>query len=347
MQPIDVGVRQLELPGHRHDDRRDDRRRLAAIVGERQQHGRERVRGGVSSQLADLERPCPADRRDGSTRNPVVVIGLGEDVGLVPAERLGRVHRRVRVADQGLHADLVPDATGDADRDGDRDDLAALDLIALALDERPQLLRQEGPFLDIGLGQDQHEFLAAVPTDHVRPAQVLGQCLGHAAQHHVTDPVAVCVVDGLEVIDIHERDRKRALVARRAHDLGEELGQECLSIRYSGQPVERRPIVGVRQGARDVVHGDGHAALETDALRGDLDRVVARGDLLGGLDQARESEPEMRPDDEGGERHADGAGRDRGEHRPDALIDPRDQGIGHEQGQGPDRDRSRERQDPD
>ena len=121
-------------------------------------------------------------------------------------------------------------------------------------------------------------------------AQVLGQRLGHAAQHDVTDAVAVRVVDGLEVIDVHEGDRQRALVARRAHDLGEQLGQERLAIRHPGQPVERRPIVGVRQGARDVVHGDGHAALETDALRGDLDRVVARGDLLGGLDQARESD---------------------------------------------------------
>ncbi len=33
--PVDLGVGQLELSGHVDDDRGDERRRLAAVVGER------------------------------------------------------------------------------------------------------------------------------------------------------------------------------------------------------------------------------------------------------------------------------------------------------------------------
>ena len=98
--PVDLGLGQLELARHRDDDRGDQRRRLAAVVGERREDRGQRIGGGVARLPADLHRPRPAGGRDRGARDPGVVVGLGEDVGLVAAERLGRVHRRVGVADE-------------------------------------------------------------------------------------------------------------------------------------------------------------------------------------------------------------------------------------------------------
>ena len=61
----------------------------------------------------------------------------------------------------------------------------------LALDELAQLLAQRRAFFDVGLGQDQHEFLAAVASDQVAGAEVLGDGLGDAAQDRVTGGVAI------------------------------------------------------------------------------------------------------------------------------------------------------------
>ena len=56
-------------------------------------------------------------------------------------------------------------------------------------DERAQLLGQDRAVLDVGLGQDQHELLAAVAADHVGRPQVLGDRLGDAAQDVVAGGV--------------------------------------------------------------------------------------------------------------------------------------------------------------
>ena len=96
----------------------------------------------------------------------------------------------------------------------------ALDRERLALDERAQLLGQDRALLDVGLGEDQHEFLAAVAADDVARPQVAGEDLGDAAQDDVAALVAVGVVDHLEVVDVDEGDPQRAVVARRALDLG-------------------------------------------------------------------------------------------------------------------------------
>ena len=173
----------------------------------------------VARLLADLHGPGAAGGRDRGARDAGVVVGLREDVGLVASERLGRVHRGVGVADERVHAQLGAGPAGDADRDRDRDLRAAVDREALALHGRAQLLGQRGAFLDAGLGQDEHELLAAVAADEVGCAQAGRDRLGDAAQDDVADGVAVRVVDGLEVVDVDERDRQRALVARRALDL--------------------------------------------------------------------------------------------------------------------------------
>ena len=63
--------------------------------------------------------------------------------------------------------------------------------------------------------------------------------------------MAVRVVDRLEVVDVDERDAQRPPVARRALDLGEEVGEERLAVCDAGQAVDRRPVVGIGQGGGD------------------------------------------------------------------------------------------------
>ncbi len=160
----------------------------------------------------------------------------------------------------------MPDAAGDADRDRDRQVRVALDREALALDEVAQLLHQDGALLDVGLGEDQHEFLAAVAADHVAGAEVRAERLGDAAQDDVAGGVAVGVVDGLEVVDVDEGDRQRPLVAAGTLDLGEERGQEGAAVGHAGQAVERRQVVGLGHRDRDAVDRATEAALEAGAL---------------------------------------------------------------------------------
>ena len=153
-----------------------------------------------------------AGRRDRRPWHPRVVVGLGEDVGLVPAKRLGRVHRRVRVTNQRLHAELLSDAADDADRDRDRELGIAVHGKRLALDERSELLAEDRALLDVRLGEDQHEFFAAIAADDVAGAQMAREDLGDAPEHLVTAFVPVVVVDQLEMVDVDERDAQRAVV---------------------------------------------------------------------------------------------------------------------------------------
>ena len=79
---------------------------------------------------------------------------------------------------------------------------------------------------------------------------------------------------------------------------------------------------------------------------GDRDRVVARGDLLGGLDQAAETDAHHEPREDGGRCHAERDGHDPGHRLTVALDDP---GGGHVrviEEQDPDHDRSHDGQDP-
>ena len=125
----------------------------------------------------------------------------------------------------------------------------AVDGEPLALDERAELLGEDRALLDAGLGQDEHELLAAVAADQVATRAGCAEMrLGDAAQHDVADAVAVRVVDGLEVVDVDEGDRQRALVARRALDLGEERAEQGLAVGDAGQAVDRRAVMGVGEG---------------------------------------------------------------------------------------------------
>ncbi len=71
--PVDLGIGQVEARGHRHDDRGDQRRRLPGVVGARCDDRGERRRRGVAGDPPDLDRPGPAARRDGGSRDTGVL----------------------------------------------------------------------------------------------------------------------------------------------------------------------------------------------------------------------------------------------------------------------------------
>ncbi len=213
-------------------------------------------------------------------------------------------------------------------------------------DELAQLLGEDGPFLDVGLGQDQHEFLAAIAADHVARPQVGPDGLGDAAQDDVARGVAVGVVDGLEVVDVDEGDRQRALVASGALDLGEEGAQQGAPIDDAGQAVDRRPVVGLRQGGGDAVDGPPEPPLEAVAPSRHGDRVVAGGDPLGGLHETPEPDAHQEVQRARRDRHADGRRGHRSDHGTAHGIDPGGRDLRDRDEEDPECDRSRKRQDP-
>ena len=75
------------------------------------------------------------------------------------------------------------------------------------------LLGRAGRGVDVGLRQQREELLAAEPAELILGAHVLAQLAGHGGQHAVALGVPVAVVDGLEVVDVDDRDRQVAVVA--------------------------------------------------------------------------------------------------------------------------------------
>ena len=223
-----------------------------------------------------------------------------------------------------------------------------VDREALALDERPQLLGEDRALLDVGLGQDEHEFLAAVAADHVAtPAGSRAMVWATPRSTTSPDAVAVRVVDGLEVVDVDEGDRQRAFVAVGALDLGEERAEQRwrLATPVRRSMVARSWVVG--EGDGDVVDRVRETRLEAACPARRRCRVVARGDPLGGLrPDGRTGYAEVARDHDRGQGHADGRRHDGSEHGPGPSIDPGCDGLRDRDEEESERDRSRERQDP-
>ena len=67
----------------------------------------------------------------------------------------------------------------------------------------------------IGAGQDSGEFLTAVAADDVGLAEPLAQQAGETFDDPVAYQVAVGIIDRLEVINIYQGERQRAVVTAR------------------------------------------------------------------------------------------------------------------------------------
>ena len=99
---------------------------------------------------------------------------------------------------------------------------------------------------------EKHELLSAVPHEHVHPSRRGPDAIDEDAQDLIAHRVPVLVVDQLEVVEVHEKDAQRCLVAPRPLHLLDEARREI-------SPVEgERQIVGHREtleaGALDGAH---------------------------------------------------------------------------------------------
>ena len=162
-------------------------------------------------------------------------------------------------------------------------------------DDAPELLGEDRALLDVRLGEDQHELLAAVPADHVGRPKVRGDRLGDAPQHVVAGRVAVGVVDGLEVVDVDEGHRQRPLVAVGPLDLVEQLDEQRPPVGDAGQLVGRRRVGRLGELVGDRVDRPGESIVEAATLLRCLHRdlELACGQLLGGLHQPAVAEHDV------------------------------------------------------
>jgi hypothetical protein len=119
--------------------------------------------------------------------------------------------------------------------------------------------------------------------------------------------VAVGVVDRLEPVDVHERDRERLRVAARPLDLGGQGPEQRLAVGDPGQAVPGCLSLGHRERAGGAVEGPGQPALCRDAGLLEHDRRTLVNGLLEVLGQPRQPEGEVEPRGEG---HGGGAKAD-------------------------------------
>jgi hypothetical protein len=75
----------------------------------------------------------------------------------------------------------------------------------------PQPLRDPQRRALVRLGQQDHEFLAAEPASHVVIAHLLAQRGAQRTQHRIPGQVTIGVIDGLEVINVHQGQRQRGM----------------------------------------------------------------------------------------------------------------------------------------
>jgi hypothetical protein len=131
---------------------------------------------------------------------------------------LGVVERLVRLIDQflggrgGQRGATYPKADG-YQHIGE---LAAGDGLSQLFSQ----LRRAG---QIGRGEEDAEFLAAITADNVRRPHAGSKRLGDAAQHVVSAGMAVGVVDGLEMVNVEHDGAERLVVAFGPGEGGGEL----------------------------------------------------------------------------------------------------------------------------
>ncbi len=297
--------RQAEAASHEDGERGDPGRGLAAVVGVGDERLDERPLGGGPCQPPDLDRAGAPLGRDGGPRDPGVLVRLLEEVDLVAAEGLRRVHRRVRVADERLDAQGAPDTDRHPDGDRDADGIGARDRVAGGEDQLAELLGDGRGGDDVRLGEDDHELLAPVAAQRVGRPDVGPQRRGHALEDDVAGLVAVRVVHVLEEVDVDEGDREGPVVAAGALDLGEEGGEDRRPVRDSRQLVRGRRVVRLGQRRGQAAQGGGQAASEPAAEGGDRGLGLAVRDPLDRLHERHDAGPQPEADDGGDDEDPD------------------------------------------
>ena len=123
----------------------------------------------------------------------------------------------------------------------------------------------------VGAGHDDRELVATDPERAVAAPQVRGDGRPGRADDGVADRVAARVVDLLEVVEVHDRERQRLVVAGRRRPLALHLLLERAVVAQSRQRVAERlgtgPVVGVLEdpsGLLDALGGLQHATCQPD-----------------------------------------------------------------------------------
>ena len=180
-----------------------------------------------------------------------------EERGGALAVVLDAVHRDVGVLAQHVVAAAMLGIKADPDR-GRGEYFRSVDE-----ERRLQPLQHEmDVFRDLLLALDrieqQQEFVAADPRQHVGFAQVQPEPLGHLDQQRVADRVAVIVVDVLEIVDVEKGQREmacgvvalqQAVDAMFDHPPGRQAGQFVI-IGRTEQLILERLLLGDVGGAR-------------------------------------------------------------------------------------------------
>ena len=211
--------------------------------------------------------------------------------GAVATQALGQVHRLVGALQDGLRLVAVLRVAGDAGADGEPCGHAAALLAAggapaqaQALDRPAHLLGGLGGALLVGVGQQHHELLAAVPNRQVDRSDVAREQAGEGLQHLVADGVAVLVVDQLEAVEVEVDDRERLVGPLGPAELALQQVVEEAAVGQPGEVVvERLPLGALEEADHDVEQqGDGHGRRQEVQDGGERRGVERRqeGDLV-------------------------------------------------------------------
>src|SRR5207302_861692 len=164
------------------------------------------------------------------------------DDDLILPARLRRHHRRLGARDElaRVHRVLWPVR----EPDGDRDPAGGLELEGgERLGDPPGQAAGE---LVVARREDDAELLAAEPADDVGAAYRAAKRGREAAEHLVARPVAVDVVDALEVVDVEHQDGDRVVRAARSLELLAQAVVEGAAVVEAGQRVGWRLVLETR-----------------------------------------------------------------------------------------------------
>ena len=145
----------------------------------------------------------------------------------------------------------------------------------------PDLLGDDVGAGRIGLGQEDDELVAAVAGGRVDAPDAGRDDVADAAQDAVAVEVAVPVVDGLELVEVHHQQAEPARGAGAPGDLALEGGEEEAAVEQAGQRIDGRQADG-RVTRPTLLAGDDHRGVRQQDERAVrlMPTVAAAADAL-------------------------------------------------------------------
>src|SRR4029078_5559573 len=114
----------------------------------------------------------------------------------------------------------------------------------MRLDGAPHFFGDRERVVSTGLGQQQHEFFAAVATNEIELTQLRTKNGGDLAKHFIAQQVSELVVEALEVVDVEHDHRELLGVAAGAFQFLGQLRLKKAAIECAGESID----VGKRLG---------------------------------------------------------------------------------------------------